>query len=68
MTPLRRFFQKATVLFRRPQGVHRLALEIEDHLARKTANNICAGLSPDEAAQRHSQSSVASNSLAAVQE
>src|SRR3569833_2830216 len=52
MKPLRQFFQRATAIFRRPREERRLAAEIEHHLAEQTAENIRAGLPPEEARRR----------------
>ena len=49
MTTLRRFWKRFTSEWRRRQDEERLQEEIEDHLARQTADNLRAGLSPAEA-------------------
>ncbi|HEX4770966.1 MAG TPA: ABC transporter permease [Bryobacteraceae bacterium] len=46
---LRRFFRRATSWTRRSQDEERLQAEIEEHLALQTAENMRAGLPPDEA-------------------
>jgi len=52
MRPLRRFFKRLSSCVTTQRDEERLRLEIEEHLALQTAQNIRAGLSPVEA-RRH---------------
>lgn len=49
MRPLRRLFHQLTSWTTRRKDEQRLRAEIEEHLAMQTADNVRAGLSPDEA-------------------
>ena len=49
MKALRRFFVRLTASITRGRDERRLREEIEEHLALQTAENIKAGMSPDEA-------------------
>src|SRR6188768_542504 len=49
MKALRRFFLRLTTSITRRRDERRLRDEIEEHLALQTAENIKAGMSPDEA-------------------